>query len=167
MPKEKICDEYANGIKRVLCWTFASILNHYFDDGTVILVEADSDGKDIEFSATHKWLELNHAREFGITKEMADTFLIHIESCQSPQCIEAKRMLDLIGPIFKEGLPAGVAIVSALQLKSRGVQTRLTKKNGFDDAIDELLPIFKLFTGENKNFWIWPEYTKTIAKEVS
>ncbi|MCK5080805.1 MAG: hypothetical protein KAQ63_01465 [Candidatus Moranbacteria bacterium] len=157
MLKERTCNEYANGVRRAIGWTFAHMFNHYFGEGIVILIEADSTGKNIGFSTTSDWLKINHVGNFGVSKEMATEFSEHTNSCQSPQCIRANEMFKLITPLFKKGLPPAVALLSVFEAGSKSTQVLLSKENGFSKDIDTLLPIFEWFTGENKDFWIWPE----------
>ncbi len=149
------CDESARGMKRATGWVFAHLFNHYFGDGTVVLVGEESDDRDLEFTATDRWLEANHCQNFGITPEVGQDMQQHVEKCSCQTCCEVKERLSALEPLVSSGLPSEVAVVSVFQSKALGSRTPLSRRNGFGDAIDQLAPLFRWFV-KDRDFWIWP-----------
>ena len=156
---KRLCNEYANGVKRAAGWIFAHMFNFYFGEATIILVGEGPDGSDVEFFITPLWLEKNHTNAFGFTNDLSSEFDTHIKKCTSAECIEANRRIEAIVPFLSKGkLPGGDAIIliSACEGKRRSDKLYLSRKNGFGSVIDEIYPFIKWFT-EERDFWIWPD----------
>ena len=150
------CEKSAAAIKRASGWTFADLFNHYFGDGTVVFVGEGTDGADIAFAATSNWLKANHCQNFDITPEIGREMHKHVERCQCPDCSQAKERMSALLPLLKSGLPTGVALASVFESKGCGSCVRFSRKNGFGEAIDTLVPFFKWFT-DDRDFWVWPK----------
>ena len=149
------CEESARAINRATGWTFADIFNHYFGNGTLILVGEGENGTDIEFTATNNWLKANHCQNFDITPEIGHEMHEHIEHCSCPLCSQAKEMMEALLPLFNNGLPPGIALASVFESRGQSSRTRLSRQNGLGEEIDMLLPFFKWFIN-HRDFWLWP-----------
>lgn len=155
----RACEEYANGVKRAAGWAFCSLFNHYFGEGSVILECEPTNEKSIRFFVTEKWLEVNHAGQFGFSTDLAAEFMQHVKQCHLPGCSEARKRLAAIHPFFQKGkLPGGeaIALVSACEGKRLSDAVTLIRKNGFGKTIDEIMPFIEWFLKE-PDFWVWPD----------
>lgn len=154
---EVSCEEAAAGIERAAGWVFADLLHHYFGATTIVLVEEGEGGADLELSISQDWLETNHANRFGFTRDKAQLFTKHIESCTDPKCVKARERLDSVQPLFaSRSLPEGavLALTGVFSSRRSGEKCRLIRGNGYGKAIDGLKPFFFWFI-DDRDFWIW------------
>ncbi len=157
--KQDTCLKHINNIKRISGWVFADMFHFYFGEGTVIFEKESGDAKNIEFTITGKWLEENHATKFGVDSEMVKESYRHVARCLNPECVEQKGRFEAINEHFTTGrLPGGpqIILVSACQDKRRGARVTLSRRKGFGESIDEILPFIKWFI-DKPDFWIWPD----------
>jgi len=152
------CENYANAIKRTAGWVFAHMLYHYFGQCKIILEGEGPDGNDLEFAATLKWLELNHVNNFGLFEDDVEEVNGHINSCNNPQCIAARKRLDMITLYFQKGAlpgPDALTVMSVFR-KSNSLSSEFRISKGkFGDDIDDLKKFILWFT-EDKDFWVTP-----------
>ena len=158
--KERTCSEYSNGLEVAVGWTFAHMFNFYFGEATLVLEGEGPGGEDLEFFVTERWLKENHVSRLGIKKEDSSAFSAHLESCESEECVAARKKNKKMAGFFKEGkFPGGeaIALVSVFESKSRDACCIISRENGFGNAIDEIKPFIEWFTGVNRELWVWPE----------
>ncbi len=153
------CKTCSDAIKRIAGWVFADMLHFYFGDTALVFLKEGPGGTDIKFAATKRFVVANSVLNFGMTQDEADEFLAHVESCSSPECVEAAKRIKTIDSFFEEGkIPGGapLALISVFQSRMERDVCGISRDNGFGEAIDQILPFIMWFI-EDRDFWKWPE----------
>ena len=126
---------------KVARWMFAKLLNTYFGEGEMVLPVTGAKNKLLAFSAKKAWLKANDPSELGVSPEGAQGFCQHVQTCKSPECIQAKSMLDAIYPYYKKGLFPGEGFLS-LSVRN---YTRYVLGPEEKMAVEKLKPFFEWF----------------------
>jgi hypothetical protein len=153
--RERNCRDQAAIIKRIAGWITASVFHHYFGEGSLVLLKEGSQGEDLEFYFTDRWMEENQITNYA-TEVEADLALSHVYGCDSPICKETKVRFEIAGTMFKRGIPDGMAIASVVHLKGRGAKCEIGRENGFGPEIDRIKPQLMWFI-DDRDFWKWPD----------
>jgi hypothetical protein len=169
---EMSCDEYANILRTVAGWTFCKMFHDLFGNNLLLLEKEGDHGEDVRFLVTKKWLKLNNASRFGLTSDASGIQFVskltgHVRNCQTPCCIEAMKISREISALAGKGQFPGsevLCLIKAFFEKVCGPDSNyvmvLSREKGAGSSVDEIKPFIQWFTGENKDFWIWPEEEK-------
>ena len=154
------CADYALLGKRISGWMFAHFFHHCFVDATFVLLREGLDETDIEFSISADWLNANNPRNFGLDSEEITDVLAHLEKCQSAQCVETQKRIELFFSFLakKDSFTKSVfGVIAACSRRDKDTKERLRRSNKeTGEAIDELRVFFDWILGE-KEFWTWPK----------
>ena len=160
MENVNLCNK-AGCVNYITSWAFGCLLHSYLGNNPLVLQREGENGDDLEIAITKEWVDANKISKFALTKEEAAAIILHLDECESPECVEIKKRYDEMHKFLSKGkLPGGDMIIwrSIFDPLRPGAPCYFSREKGLDfaKAIDAIkAPILRLL-GEDKVLFSWP-----------